>query len=185
MCKRFSDWLYRISNGWIVLGALLVFILFTVLVLPGQAVSAEAVSANAGTPDLSFYYSPDELYRMAETYGAQGRDLYIRTRFTFDLVWPVVYTLFLTAAISWIYARALPSKNKFWWVNICPILGMVFDYLENLSTSLVMLRYPLHTPLIDILAPVFTMLKWILITGSFFILIVGILIILKQRITHR
>ena len=185
MCGRFSDWLYRISNGWIVLGALLVFTLFMILILPGQSASAEAFSADAGTPDLSFYYSTDELYRMAESYGAQGRELYIRARFTFDLIWPVVYTLFLTAAISWIYARATPSKNIIWWVNLLPVLGMLFDYLENISSSLVMVRYPQQTPLIDFLAPIFTMLKWFLITSSFFILILGVFILLKQRITHR
>jgi len=185
MCRRFSDWLYRISNGWIVLGALLVFTLFTILVLPGQSASAEAFSADAGSPDLSFYYSPDELYRMAESYGAQGRELYVRARFTFDLIWPVVYTLFLTAAISWIYARATPSKNKIWWLNLLPVLGMLIDYLENISTSLVMFRYPQQTPLIDFLAPIFTMLKWVLITSSFFILIVGVLILIMRRITRR
>ncbi len=185
MCRRFSDWLYRISNGWIVLGALLVFTLFTILVLPGQSASAEAFSVDTGSSDLSFYYSPDELYRMAEFYGQAGRDAYIRARFTFDLVWPVVYTLFLTTSISWIYARAFPPNFKFWWVNLLPLLGMGFDYLENISTSLVMFRYPQQTPLVDFLAPIFTMFKWVLITGSFFILILGVLILIKQCIVHK
>ena len=62
---------------------------------------------------------------------------------------------------------------------------MLFDYLENISTSLVMFRYPQQTPLIDFLAPIFTMLKWVLITSSFFILIVGVLILIMRRITRR
>ena len=185
MIKRISNWLYRISNGWLVLGALLVFLLFSILVLPGQSASAEAVSADAGSPDMSFYYSTDDLYRMAESYGQAGRDAYIRARFTFDLVWPVVYTLFLTTAVSWIYARAFPQNFKFWWVNLLPLLGMIFDYLENISTSLVMFRYPQPTPLADSLAPVFTMLKWTLISGSFLLLIAGILILMKQRFVQK
>jgi hypothetical protein len=182
LIKRISNWLYLVSSGWVVLGALLVFTLFTILVLPGQAASAEAVSADAGSPDLSFYYSADELYRMAESYGQAGRDAYIRARFTFDLVWPGVYTLFLITSVSWIYARAFPQDFKFWWVNLLPLLGMVFDYLENISTSLVMFRYPHQTPLVDFLAPIFTMLKWVLITGSFFILVVGVIILIIQKI---
>lgn len=185
MNKRFSNWLYHISNGWLVLSALLIFILFSILVLPGQSASAEAFSAETGSPDMSFYYSADDLYQMAESYGQAGRDAYIRARFTFDLVWPVVYTLFLTTAVSWIYARALPQNFKFWWVNLLPLLGMVFDYLENISTSLVMSRYPLQTPLVDFLAPIFTMLKWVLITSSFFILVVGVFILILQKIIQK
>ena len=34
-------------------------------------------------------------------------------------------------------------------------MGIGFDYLEYISTSVVMLRYPLRTPLVDVLAPTF------------------------------
>ena len=40
-------------------------------------------------------YSTSDLYEMAQSYGADGRGLYVKARFTFDLVWPLVYTLFL------------------------------------------------------------------------------------------
>jgi hypothetical protein len=53
-------------------------------------------------------------------------------------------------------------------------VGALFDYLENLSTSLVMLRYPAQTAVVDILAPVFTALKWGLLGVSFVLPFVGI-----------
>jgi hypothetical protein len=66
------------------------------------------------------------------------------------------------------------------------MFGAAFDYLENLSTSLVMIRYPDRTPIIDILAPVFTLVKWVFVAGSFVLLLaaigVGAWRLLKTRI---
>jgi succinate dehydrogenase hydrophobic anchor subunit len=54
--KGLSNWLYTVSTGWVALVALLVFFLFSVLVLPGQSSQAEAVSGESGSPDMSFFY---------------------------------------------------------------------------------------------------------------------------------
>ena len=54
MCRRLSEWMQRMSTGWVALVALVVFVLFTALVLPGQASQADDVapgSAAAGAQD--------------------------------------------------------------------------------------------------------------------------------------
>ena len=156
MDKRISDWLRQVSTGWVALAALVIFVLFTALVLPQQASKAARETASDDSPDTSFFYSPGDLYRMAESYGELGRQAYVRARFTFDLVWPLVYTLFLATAISWVFGRAFAPDSRWQRANLAPLLGALFDYLENLSTSLVMLRFPDQTPVVDIsLAEVF------------------------------
>jgi hypothetical protein len=174
MWKRISDWLHRVSSGWVALAAVVVFVAFSVLVLPGQAAAAEGYGGEAGSPDTSFFYLAGDLYRMAEAYGEQGREAYVRSRFTFDLIFPVVYTLFLGIAISWLYGRAFPPGSPWRWANLAPVLGAVFDYLENVSASLVMARYPARTPVVDALAPVFTFAKWCFVGGSFALLLLGV-----------
>ena len=182
MWIRFSGWLHRISNGWVALAGIVVFILFTALVLPGQFAREDTEIGEVGSPDLSFYYSADDLYRMAEAYGEQGRAEYIRVRFTFDLIWPLVYTFFLATAISCVYARAFSEGSKWQLANLAPVVGMLFDYLENIATSLVMWRYPTQTPVIDWLAGVFTFVKWVLVSGSFILLLVGAVIAIWEWI---
>jgi hypothetical protein len=174
MCKRISDWLRRVSNGWVAFCALAIFLLFSALVLPRQATRAGGETRDAGSPDMSFCYSTDDLYRMAEVYGEQGREAYVRARFTFDLIWPLVYTLFLVTAISWVFSKAFAPDSPWQRVNLAPVMGALFDYLENASTSLVMLRYPDQTAVVDVLAPVFTLLKWVLVGGSFALLFIGV-----------
>jgi hypothetical protein len=103
-------------------------------------------------------------------------------RFTFDLIWPLVYTFFLTTTISWVFKRSFTSQYSWQRVNLLPLLGMTCDYLENISTSLVIYRYPAHTLIIDWLAGVFTTMKWLLIGGSFVVLVVGIIIAIRRWI---
>jgi hypothetical protein len=174
--RHISGWLDRVSEGWVALVALVIFLLFTALVLPDQAARAEAYSAEAGSPDSSFWYSSGELYQFAEAYGEQGRRAYVRARFTFDVAWPLVYTFFLTTAISWVYARTFSPGSWPRRANLVPVVGMGFDFLENISTSLVMSRYPAPTPGAVQLAPIFTTVKWIFVNGSFVVLLVGVVL---------
>jgi len=178
--EKLSKWLYQISSGWVTLGAIVIFIMFSVLVLPDQSASSQSQSGDIGSPDLSIYYSAAELYEMAEAYGEQGRADYIRVRFTFDLIWPLVYTFFLTTTIGWVFKRTITSQNSWQRVNLIPLLGMTCDYLENIATSLVIYRYPAQTLIIDWLAGVFTTMKWLLIGVSFVVLAVGIIIAIWQ-----
>lgn len=176
MGRRISNWLSRVSTGWVALAALAIFLLFTALVLPQQATKAAQETGGADSPDMSFLYTPDGLYRMAESYGELGRQAYIRARFTFDLVWPLVYTLFLVTATSWVFGRAFAPGSRWQRANLVPLLGALFDYLENLSTSLVMARYPDQTAVVDTLAPLFTALKWGVLGASFVLLVAGIVV---------
>jgi hypothetical protein len=174
MAHRLSRWLRRISTGWVALAMTGIFLLFTAWVLPTQADRAEAETGGGASPDTSFVYTPADLYAMAEAYGASGRRAYVRARFTFDLIWPLVYLAFLAAVISWLVGRAFPGTDWIQLANLAPVLGALFDYLENVSTSLVMIRYPARTPVVALLAPIFTAVKWIFVGGSFGLLAVGV-----------
>jgi hypothetical protein len=174
MCTRMSNSLIRISKGWVALAALVIFVAFSALVLPGQASRAEQDTGAAGSPDLSLTYSAQDLYRWADAYGEEGRSAYVRARFTFDLLWPLVYTFFLVTAISWLLARAFPAGSRWQCANLVPLAAALFDYAENVSTSLVMLRFPAQTPILDVLAPIFTLVKWSLVGGSVVLLVAGV-----------
>ena len=177
MLKKLSNKIYQFSSGLVTLLGLIIFGLFVGFVLPQQANRAEAVSQGAGSPDTSYFYSSTDLYNMAETYGAEGRAAYVRARFTFDLVFPLTYLFFLATSISWVMLRTVPNANSRWrYLNLFPVFGALFDYLENIATSVVMLNYPIHTPVVDLLAPIFTLMKWFFVNGSFVILVPALLV---------
>lgn len=171
--KKISAFFYRISRGWVALAALLIFILFSALTLPGQNRIAETYSQGSGSPDTSLFYSGKELYDMAGMYGGDGRAAYLKARWTFDLAFPVVYAFFLLSTISWMLNRLIPSGSGWRLLNLVPLAAFVLDLLENTTTSLVMARYPIHCPPGELLAPLFTPLKWLAVGGSFLLLLVG------------
>jgi hypothetical protein len=183
MITRCSEGLLKISKPWWVVASLVVFLFFMIVILPQQSALAEQYSADVGSPDTSFYYSSQRLYEMAESYGLEGRQSYIQARFTFDLVWPLAYTLFLLLSISWII-KGLNLKAHPWRrLNLVPLIGLVFDYLENIFASIIMARYPAKTIVISSIAGIFTSLKWIFIGGSFVILVGGLIWLILRKLT--
>jgi hypothetical protein len=173
--RKLSNWFYKVSTGWVALFGLVVFLLFTAFVLPAQAEEADAINLDVGSPDTSFFYSAEQLYEIAEAYGLEGRLAYIRARFTFDLIWPLVYTFFLTTAISWTFKSVFSGENPLMLANLAPFWGMIFDFAENVSTSLVVYIYPARLDIVALIAPFFTAIKWVLVGGSFVFLLIGIL----------
>jgi len=173
--QKLSSWFYRMSGLPLLLVAVLVFIFFMVLVLPNMAGQLGEITDVDVSPDTSFIYSSADLYEMAEAYGEEGRAYYIYSRFTFDVAWPLAYMFFLVVATSYLYRDYFAGSN---WklVNLLPLAGGLFDFLENSAASLVMYRYPLETPVVATLAPVFTFIKWVVIVLSFAVLMIGLLL---------
>jgi hypothetical protein len=165
-----SAFLIKVSSGRLALLASLLFIIFGAIVLPREAVRAERYSQGVGSPDTSLFYSTDDLYELAELYGPEGRRAYVRARYTFDLAFPLVYGFFLATTISWLVSHALETGRMLRLLNVVPVLAVLFDFLENLTTSIVMLRYPARTGIIAVLAPWLSLIKWVLVYGSFLVL---------------
>jgi hypothetical protein len=179
--RRLSQTLVEFSKTRITLATLGIFLIFSAVVLPDQSAAAAAYSGSSGSPDLSLFYSPNDLYQMAEQYGSAGRVAYVHARFSFDLVFPIVYTLFLATAISWILGIITPEASPWRMLNLVPILGILFDFLENITASIVISRYPALSPISANLAPIFTFLKWVFVGGSFLILFISGLVSLFAR----
>jgi hypothetical protein len=184
--QRVSQLLYRVSTGWAALAATAIFVAFMIMVLPAQAAESAAVSGSSETPDTMLYYPASELYRVAEALGEAGRAHYIRARFTFDVIWPAVYFVFLATTISWLAQQGFSPGSRWRMINLLPVVGVIFDFFENIATSLVMARYPAATPVVAELAGIFTLLKWIGVGGSFIALaIVFVAAIVRSVAAYR
>ncbi len=184
MLTKLSKWLMTKNTGWLTLLAIMLFMLFLIFVLPNQPSIAQQYAGVAVSPDTSFFYSAEDIYQMASIYGADGRSAYIKARLTFDVVWPLVYLAFLTSVITWFLQR----KELFFmpiWLSLIPLLGCIFDYLENLGAVLVFAVFPAKIDFIAGLTGVFTMLKWITISLGFTIVLLLFLLFIYQAIVKK
>ncbi len=167
MGTKLSIWLTKVSKSWILILTLLIMVLFMIFVLPGQAASAEENAGGSISPDTSFFYGPEDLIQAAKEYGEEGRQAYIQARWTFDLVFPLVYISFLVTGISWFYQNL---ENPIEWIgftNLLPLAAGLFDYLENIGASLVMAFYPTQLSGLTLVTSFFSGVKWLLIGSSF------------------
>jgi hypothetical protein len=166
--KKFIAKIVNHTSPIIVFLSLLIFMSFIILVLPQEAAKSEAFGLNESI-DTSFYYTSQDIYRIAQSYGEEGRAFYIRQRFTFDLVWPIAYTQFILIASAYFYKKTkLLKASNLLYVSL---VAAGFDYLENIMTSTVLYRFPQTTPIIAEMAGIMTLLKWSTLSLSFLILI--------------
>lgn len=182
--KKFIAQVVNRTNPLIVLVSLLIFMSFILFVLPQEAAKSEAFGLKESI-DTSFYYTSQDLYRTADSYGEEGRAFYIRQRFTFDLIWPIAYTQFILIASAYFYKKTklLKASN----VLYVSLIAAGFDYLENIMTSTVLYRFPQTTPVIAEMAGIMTLLKWSTLSLAFvtliFLMSVATFTQLKQRLT--
>ncbi len=164
---RIANRIILSSSKWVVLSSTIIFLIFAGTVLPDQARKAEEYSAEIGSPDLSLFYSPTDLYQMAEEYGLSGRQAYIRARFTFDLLFPMIYGAFLLFTSAWSLGRTTDENNHKRLLIFIPVWAVLFDLLENTFAAVVISRYPQPSGIIAVLAPFFTFFKWLFVGGGF------------------
>lgn len=176
-----SAWCYHLMKPWTAAAATVLMVLFMVIVLPQEADRSSQITGSSRSPDTSLFYTPSELYDIAEEYGEEGRAYYIRSRFSFDIIWPAVYLLFLVSMLSQVY-RTLQMPRAWKLLNMLPAAAVLLDFLENTTVSLVMFQYPQQMIPAAAAAGVFTFLKWVFIALSFTALAAGGLLQLRSRI---
>ncbi len=167
LAERVVETSSSLASGRMLGLATATFIVFLTVILPEEASRNAAYFGENPTPDGSFIYSASDLYDMASTYGEEGRQYYIRSRFTFDVVWPLAYGWFLWAGIAYFGQATENSWARY--TSLLPVLAVLLDFMENTSASIVMFFYPDQVPVIPHLVPVFTFGKWTVIGLSFII----------------
>ncbi len=176
-----SDNILSKKISWkVVIVATIIFMLFIIVILPQISTYSEKVIGVSNSPDMSFIYTADDIYDMAESYGETGRNTYIFLRWTFDIAWPLVYGFFLISLAGKL--SFVISDKK--WINklyMIPLFAVVFDYLENIGTTIVMARYPMKTNFIASITPILSLIKWLLLSGGFLLVIILLVIIIIKR----
>ncbi len=184
MLKNISSFLYKRTNWKLLLLSIALMIFFFAFVLPRESERARPFTQSASSPDTSLFYTSSALYEIADAYGEEGISYYIRSKYSFDIAWPLVYMFFLLSSLTIVF-RSLALADNLRSLNLLPVAAMIFDFIENTLVSIVFTRYPALTPVIAELAPFFTLFKWILIAISFLLLGAGLIWLSIRKISSR
>lgn len=174
MLDKLSATLRKYANGWLVLIFLAGEMFFNAVVLPSQQVKIETGSGGVGPIDLQFFYTPDKVYSMVESYGDAGRANYRLFELTGDILYPIVYTLFFSLAITWLFQRGFASNSAMQKYNVVPFGGWLFDLLENLGIVTMLSIFPSTPALLAWVTAIFTLIKWLFAIASGVLLLTGL-----------
>ncbi len=170
--RRWSENLQIFGRLRVVLLSGILFSVFVAYVLPDYAARSATYTVAATAPDLRLFYSPADLYAAAEAWGELGRSAYVASKFGFDVVWPLVYTFFLTAMLAFLLPHCLAASSRYMQLNVLPVTAMFLDFFENACLARFFAYYPAASPVAVEVAPWFTLGKWILIGLSFALILI-------------
>lgn len=139
-----------------ILATWFVFVFFMVVILPAVSMATYEQGLTESI-DTNFSFDPSLIYQIVDAYGVNGRAYYIWQRWTFDLIWPLVYGLPLFATLN----RFIQPKLNFRkWIVLLPLFATLLDYLENIIFTLLVTLYPTEIPLLAWIGVTVSALKW-------------------------
>lgn len=109
------------------------------------------------TMDSQTYYTSETFYRYLDIQGESGRQSYLILHI-FDYLYIICSSLFMAFAIALIEQSTVGLK-RFRALIFLPLIGGLFDVLENVIVDLSIIVYPSRVPLVASVAGVFTVLK--------------------------
>lgn len=180
MLDKLSQTLKKFANGWLVMIFMAADVLFTAVILPAQEAKMRSASGGTGPIDLKLFYTPDQVYSMVASYGEAGRADYRLFELTGDIIYPIVYTLFFSLLITWLFQRGFAPTSKMQSWNVMPFGAWLFDLLENLGVVGMLSMYPSTPPLLAWLSTIATLIKWLFAIGSILLMLVGLVMAAKN-----
>jgi len=153
---------------------------FNAVVLPNQQAKIEAASGGLGPIDLQIFYTPEKVYSMVAAYGDEGCADYRTFELTGDIIYPIVYTLFFSLLITWLFQRGFAANSPMQKLNAVPFGGWLFDLLENLGIVAMLSIYPSTPASLAWLAAIFTLVKWLFDGATLVLILVGLVMAIRN-----
>ena len=185
MLTRISDTLRKYAKGWLILILFLLDGLFMGVVMPGLSARMDNYAPGVGPIDLLFFYTPEKAYQMVAAYGEQGRAVYRTGELTLDIIYPIVYTLFFSLFITWLFQRGFAAESGMQGLNVVPFGAWLFDLLENLGIVGMLSVYPSTPSLLAWVSSIFTVIKWLFAGASVLLMVIGIVAAIANVINRK
>ncbi|MBI5965757.1 MAG: hypothetical protein HY863_19945 [Chloroflexi bacterium] len=180
MLRLLSHKLKKYAIGWLISFLFLLDGFFMGYLMPSIGASMTGGSAKTGPIDLMFFYTPQTAYKMIASYGDSVRSSYRAVELTVDIAYPMVYTLFFSLLITWLFNKAFDPKSRMQRLNVVPFGAGLFDLFENLGIVTMLSIHPATPVSVAWLTTIFTMTKWSFVGASLILMIIGVAAIIAR-----
>ncbi len=128
--------------------------------LPFSTPTIEEHSGGLRILDMRFFYGSEDVNRLFEALGTDGRRAYLTLHLIPDVLFPISYSLAFSFASAWFLVRLLPVDHPLQWLSLTPLLAGAVDILENLCLVVVNLSYPSRIDWLSEVASILTKIKF-------------------------
>lgn len=127
-------------------------------------------------------YDAQYVRSLFNTLGTAGRDLYLYHQLPLDLVYPALFGVSSCLVLAYFLNKL--EKLDSWLLYLCflPLFSGLFDYGENIGIISMLIDYPSISVFQIQVTSVFTVLKSVLTTIYFLILIISLLALAKNKL---
>ncbi|MGL1936629.1 MAG: hypothetical protein OCD01_16480 [Fibrobacterales bacterium] len=129
-----------------------------------------------------FGYSADYIGQLFSALQTAGRNYYLTVQLPLDMVYPALFALSNSALLLYLFRKL--SYKQFRFICFIPMLGGLFDYLENISIAHMLFYYPDFNPAFGVVASMLTIAKSFFTTGFYLVLIYFVIRLIIQRFTQ-
>jgi len=174
MLAKLQQW----ATGRNVIILVILDLIFMLGVMPYmQLLMALVMNQHPQPIDLSIpTWTPDQGFALIESYGEAGRKLYRTIELTADVVYPLVYGFAFALLITFLVRKMAPTNKWLPYLAFLPLLGMLFDYAENVCIITLLSTYPQKLILIAQLGGIFTLFKWIFAFSGMAVALIGLIV---------
>ena len=185
MARSILAVLERTSRGWRLAVAVAAFAILLYLIsfatwVPFSAAHIRQISGGHEVLDLMFGYGPAAGAAALEALGPAGRAAYDGFQLV-DIVFPASYAIGLGSLILAL-GRPWPRLR---WLALVPVVGAVFDYVENLGVFVALRGYPDPSAAALVVASAAGVVKTILSDVAQVLVVAGVLARVGRALVRR
>jgi len=175
--KQIINTVKKYATGKIVL----IFLVLTIIgttVLGYSNYLFSTITDFSSTLDLTFFYNFEFANNFFEVISMEGVNYYLYKFTTIDTLFPLIYSIFFALLVSYILKKKKKKNAKLEYLILLPFISMIFDYLENILTIILINNlHEINQGLVYLLT-ISSSIKW---GGAFvgMIILIGLLFIKK------
>jgi len=130
-------------------------------------------------------YNAQYVNSLFNALGASGRNAYLYHQLPLDLIYPALFGISSCLVLAYFLNKLGKIDSWLFYLCLLPLFSGLFDYAENIGIISMLRNYPNISSLQIQITSVFTVLKSLLTTIYFIILIITLLAVAKSKLFTR
>lgn len=180
--KKVVTLLQKMASGRAVLGLFILTMAVYLTMLLYTIPKVESFAPGIALFDLSpTGYSYQHAISLLESLGQEGRNVYLYQQLPVDFIYPGLFAVSCSLLLTWLFSKSFETDSKIFYFAIVPVLGGLFDYLENIGIVRMIKSFPDISQVLVAMVSAFTVFKSVLTIAFFILLIIGIASLLRRK----